>query len=166
MQFWLLVVLLGTIFATGGSARTDVQSLAILRPLSVMFLGIALSTVQAKHIQQYYVPLLCLIGAVVLILTHVMPLPIATWPSISGDSSLVAISQLIGNDVTWYQFTLSPFDGWQAFYALLVPLSIILLGIQLSQREKDLLLPFLITLAALSGLLGLIQLGKIGRAHV
>lgn len=160
MQFWLLAVLLGIIFATGGSSRTDEQSLAILRPVSVMFLGIALSTLQAKHFRPYYLPLVGLSGALALTFTHVMPLPIATWTSISGNSSLVAISQLIGNDGIWHQFTLSPFDGWQAFYALLVPLSIILLGIQLSQREKDLLLPFLITLAALSGLLGLIQLSS------
>lgn len=160
MQFWLLAVLLGFIFATGGSSRIDVQSIAILRPVTIIFCGIALITLQAKHIRQYYIPLLGLSVAVVLTLIHVVPIPIANWSSISGSSKLLSISQLSGNDIFWHQFTLSPIDGWQALCALLVPLSIILLGIQLSQREKDLLLPFLIILAVLSGLLALVQIGS------
>lgn len=159
IQFWVLSAFLGLIFLTGGSSRIDVQSLAVLRPATVMFLGFALFTLQAKHIQKYSLLLLGLAGAFLLTLTHVMPVPLATWSSLGNKMDLAGIFRLSDREGSWHQFTLSPVEGWQAIGALLVPLAIITLGIQLDKKERNLLLPILISFATLSGLLGLMQIG-------
>jgi hypothetical protein len=49
-MFWLLGAFLMLLFATGGASRIDVQSLVILRPLSVIVCVIALATVQREHL--------------------------------------------------------------------------------------------------------------------
>jgi O-antigen ligase len=48
-------------------------------------------------------------------------------------------------------------NGWHALLSLFAPLAIILLGIQLNRADLFRLLPAVIALAALSGLLGLLQ---------
>lgn len=157
LTFWVLGAFFVLLFATGGASRTDVQSLVILRPVSVFVCALALITLRREHLEQRK----CLLGAFavlfVLALLHVIPLPPALWQSLAGRDDSVEVEKLAGLSDVWRPLTLAPMNGWHALLSLFVPLAVLLLGIQLNRDDLFRLLPLLIALAGASGLLGLLQ---------
>lgn len=156
-QYWVLVVFLLILFATGGSSRTDVGSLVILHPLSVIICAWGWLTLRRE---QDNVRLFLLGGAgaiFLLTLLHLIPLPPAIWQSLVGHQSVIEVQRLSDHSNIWRPLTLAPMDGWHAFISLFVPLAILTLGIQLPRNELFSLLPIVIGLTALSGLVGLLQ---------
>jgi len=155
--FWILAFFLVAVFATGGASRTDVQSLIILRPLSVMTCALACITLRREHLANRS-GLLIGSGAIfALALIHVIPLPPQMWQSLAERQDLIDVETLAGLSGIWRPLTLSPMNGWHALLSLFVPLAVILLGIQLSRDDLFRLLTVVIVLATLSGLLGLLQ---------
>ncbi len=145
------------LFATGGASRTDVQSLLILRPLSVIVCALACMTLNRTHFSGR-AGVLWWVGVLLLLaLLHVIPLPSLIWQSLAGRQDLVDVEKLAGLSDLWRPLTLAPMNGWHALLSLIVPLAVVLLGIQLSRKDLFRLLPVVISLAALSGLLGLLQ---------
>lgn len=155
--FWVLAAFLTFLFATGGASRADVQSLVILRPVSVIVCAIALMTLRREHLEQHKWLLGSFIAIMVLALLHVVPLPPALWQSFAGRQDLVAVEKLAGLSDIWRPLTLAPANGWHAILSLFVPLAVLLLGVQLNRDDLFRLLPLLIALAGISGLLGLLQ---------
>lgn len=157
VQYWILALFLLTLFATGGSARTDVQSLVILRPISIFVCAIALMTLRREHLEgRGWV--LALAGATfLLILLHLIPLPPAMWQSLAGRQDIVDIEKFGGLPNTWRPLTLAPTSGWDSIVSLFAPLAVILLGMQLTREGLFRLLPLVVGLGTLSGLLGLLQ---------
>ncbi len=153
----MLAVFLLMLFATGGASRTDVQSLVILRPLSIIVCALACTTLRRAHFGGQ-VWLLGWTGTIFLLaLLHLIPLPPAIWQFLAGRQDLVDIEMLTGLSDVWRPLTLAPMNGWHALLSLFAPLAVILLGIQLNRDDLFRLLPLVIALAALSGLLGLLQ---------
>lgn len=155
--FWILGVFLVLLFATGGGSRTDVQSLVILRPVSVIVCALALMTLRREHLAQRRWLLGFFASIFVLALLHVVPLPPVVWQSLAGRQDLVDIEKLAGLSDTWRPLTLAPVNGWHALLSLFTPLAVFLLGVQLHREDLFRLLPLLIVLAGMSGLLGLLQ---------
>ncbi len=155
--FWILGAFLVLLFATGGASRADVQSLVILRPVSVFVCALALMTLRREHLAQRKWLLGSFAAVFALALLHVIPLPPALWQSLAGRQDLVDVEKLTGLTDVWRPLTLAPMNGWHALLSLFVPLAVILLGIQLNRDDLFRLLPFLIALAGISGLLGLLQ---------
>lgn len=91
----------------------------------------------------------CLAAALVLSLFHVIPLPVES--SVTGD-----VDKLLG-DGSWRPLTSTPNEGWNAFYALLVPLATVLAGIQLGRNDLFRILLIIMSLGMFSGLVGLLQ---------
>ena len=145
------------LFATGGASRTDVQSLVILRPLSIIACALACMTLRRAH----FAGRSFLIGwtAAIFLLAslHLIPLPPSIWQSLAGRQDLVDVEKLVGFSDIWRPLTLAPMNGWHALLSLFAPLAVILLGIQLKRDDLFRLLPLVIAIAALSGLLGLLQ---------
>lgn len=145
------------LFATGGASRVDVQSLVILRPVSVIVCALALMTLRSEHLAERKWLLGSFAGLFVLALLHVIPLPPALWQSFAGRQDLAAVEKLAGLSDIWRPLTLAPANGWHALLSLFVPLAVLLLGVQLNRDDLLRLLPLLIALAGISGLLGLLQ---------
>lgn len=141
----------------GGAARVDVQSLLVLRPLSVVMCAVALLMLKQEH----FVGRKWLFGGyaavILLCLLHLIPLPPALWQSLPGREIIVEVDKFAGLSNIWRPQTLTPMNGWNAFFALLVPLAVLLLGIQLDKDDLYRLLPLLIGLGVASGLLGVLQ---------
>lgn len=135
----------------------DVQSLVILRPVSVIVCALALITLRSEHLAERKWLLGSFAGLFVLALLHVIPLPPALWQSFAGRQDLVAVEKLAGLSDIWRPLTLAPANGWHALFSLFVPLAVLLLGFQLNRDDLFRLLPLLIALAGISGLLGLLQ---------
>jgi O-antigen ligase len=156
-QYWLLAFFLLILFATGGASRTDVQSLIILRPMSIIVCALACMTLNRGHFAGR-AWLLGWAGAIFLLaLLHLAPLPPSIWASLAGRQDLVDVEELAGLSGIWRPLTLAPMNGWHALLSLFAPLAVLLLGIQLNRDDLFRLLPLVIALAALSGLLGLLQ---------
>lgn len=155
--FWVLSAYLVLLFTTGGASRTDVQSLVILRPVSVIVCALALMTLRREHLAQRKWLLGSFAAIFVLAFLHVLPLPPAIWQSLEGRQDLVDVDKLAGLSDTWRPLTLAPMNGWHALLSLFVPLAVLLLGIQLKRDDLFRLLQLMIALAGFSGLLGLLQ---------
>jgi O-antigen ligase len=141
----------------GGSSRIDVQSLLILRPLSLIVCALACTTLRQEHFEGRRW-LLGLVGLIFLLaLLHLIPLPPIVWQSLAGRQDLIDVERLAGFAETWRPLTLTPMNGWHALLSLCVPLGVILLSVQLNRDDLFRLLPLLIALAVISGLLGLLQ---------
>ncbi len=155
--FWVLAAFLVILFVTGGASRVDVQSLVILRPVSVIVCALALITLRGEHLVERKWLLGSFTALFVLALLHVTPLPPALWQSLAGRQELVEVEKLAKFSDIWRPLTLVPMNGWHALLSLFVPLAVLLLGIQLNRDDLFRLLPLLVALVGISGLLGLLQ---------
>ena len=153
----MLALFLLLLFATGGASRVDVQSLIILRPVSIAMCALACMTLRRQHLTGRVWLIGSLATVFLLALLHVIPLPPSIWQSLPGRQDLVDIEKLVGMNEIWRPLTLAPMNGWHALLSLFTPLAIILLGIQLSRGDLFRLLPVMISLVTLSGLIGLLQ---------
>lgn len=153
----MLALFIGVLFVTGGTSRTDVQSLIILRPLSIVFCAIGSFTLRREHLSGRRWLFASLSATFLLVLLHVIPLPPAIWQTLPGTQELVDVEKSTGLKDVWRPLTFMPATGWQALLSLITPLAIILLAVQLRRDDLFRLLPLLIALAALSGLVGLLQ---------
>ncbi len=156
-QFWLLAAFLIMVFMTGGASRIDVQSLPILRPFSVLMCAIAFMSLRIQHLDGRRSLLTAFAIALGLALAHVVPLPPSIWQALPGRGELIAVDSLTGLKDQWRPLTIAPANGWHAISSLFTPLAVLLLGVQLGREDLRRLLPLIISLAAVSGLVGLLQ---------
>lgn len=157
LQFWFLAGFLIIVFMTGGASRGDVQSLAVLIPLSIIATATALFTLRITHIQDHAVLIWGALAVFGVAALYAVPLPPNIWSALPGRELIVEIQTAVGLDGAWRPISLSPTNGWQALASLFAPLAILLFGVQLDREERYNILPLLIGLGALSGILGLMQ---------
>lgn len=150
-------MLLIVVFLTGGASRIDVQSLVILRPLSVIACALALITLRKEHFTNHRTIFFGYGLIILLVLAHLVPLPHSIWSQLAGRSELVEIEKLaqIGNK--WRPLTITPMNGWHSLASLATPLAVVLFAVQLNGRDLRRLLPLLIGMILISGLFGLLQ---------
>ncbi|MGL5840146.1 MAG: O-antigen ligase family protein [Sphingorhabdus sp.] len=157
IRFWTLAVFLCLVFLTGGASRVDEQALLLLRPLSVVTCAIALLTIKREHLEGRGWLLAGFVSIVLLCILHLIPLPPSLWQSLPGRGIVAEIDKLAGLGEVWRPLTLTPMNGWHALASLATPLAVLLLGVQLDKEDLYRLLPLLIGLAAISGLIGMLQ---------
>jgi len=157
IQFWLLVVFVTLTLFMGGSSRLDVQSLSILRPISVFFCGLALLTLRLEHIQNNRLLVAGLGVILFVLLLYVLPLPHSILLEMPGQKQVAEIRMAARIDGFWGTANLVPVNGWNAIVSICAPLAVILLGIQLSKDDLFRTLPLLVGLGAISGLFGFFQ---------
>lgn len=156
-MFWGLAAFLVLVFLTGGGARADIQSLLILRPAAAIACGAALWALPRDTVREHRV-LLALAGAVLMLpLLHLVPLPPAVWRTLPGRDVMIATDAAAGLEGVWRPLSMVPGASWNAFFALLVPLAVLLLGLRVDGRERFALLPLVIVMGLISGLVGLLQ---------
>ena len=155
--FFLLVLYLVLVFLTGGGARADIQSLIILRPISVIVCGFALWTITRDQVKKYQLLFLSFAAVIALVAIQLVPLPPALWSALPGREIMVEVDKAAGLGPRWRPISMVPSATWNGFYALFVPLAVLLLGAQLSREQRFQLLPVLLAIGLLSGFLGLLQ---------
>lgn len=154
----VLCGLLVVIFLTGGSSRADMQSLVLLRPISLLALGYGLLTISQEHIRRYW-PLVTIAAAtVVLFAFHLIPLPPGLWHSLPGRETIAELDALLGLNDQWRPLTLDPQTTRNALLALATPCAVLVLGIQLGTGQHEKLLTFILGLGVLTAIWGLLQL--------
>lgn len=145
------------IFLMGGSARLEVQSLVILRPIAILVLGIALFNMQRHHIRENIILLGFAASLLVVSLFQFIPLPLPPAESVTS-VILEQVSKFTGNHGDVHPVTLTPRNTLNSIFALMVPLAVLILGCQLTKEERFLLLPVILVFCLISGILGLLQI--------
>lgn len=155
-KFWLLCMFLVLVFLTGGSARADVQSLAILRPASVLVFGISLWTLKKQNTSDnlLWMMLLSIFG---LVAVYLIPLPASLWQKLPNRDLITSVDILAQLNLHYQEMALNPNAAWNAFYALFTPAATVLLMLQLNRQQKFKILPIIISLGLASGILGVLQ---------
>ena len=144
-------------FALGGSARPDVASLEILRPLAAAALGIALLSVRRAHLRSYRAPLAIALACVALAILQLAPLPGGAASALPGRGLVAEIDAAAGLASAWRPASLWPPATQNALWALLVPLSLLLTCIQLPARDQARLLAVVLAAGGVSALVALLQ---------
>ncbi|MBA4778696.1 O-antigen ligase family protein [Blastomonas sp.] len=154
----LLVAFITLVFMTGGGARWDILSLAILRPAAIGMVGYALyrygwPTSGSVAISSGALAAIAGIGLVQLI-----PLPPQVWGSLPGRDEMRTISAIMGMEQLWRPMTLSPARTINSVASLSVPLAIILWLPKIERQNRPKVLLAIAIIATLSMIAGMLQI--------
>lgn len=157
--FWLLAAFLCIVFFTGGSTWDSEPQLMLLRPAALLIAGCAILTLRWEQVASHWVVAVLFLGAALLTVAHLVPLPYACWSGLPGRDIIVAIDQAAGLGKISRPLSMVPDGTLNALYALSIPFAVLLLAMQLNPQEHHRILVLLLALAALSGLFGVLQAG-------
>lgn len=159
-RFWLLAGYLAAVFLLGGGARGDIQSLVLLRPLAALVTGVALLTLRSEDLARHRF-LAVFAGATVLwVAVQLVPLPPALWQSLPGRGLIARIDAAAGLGDLWRPFTIDPQGTTNALAALLVPLPVLLLAVQLDGREQRALVPLVLAIGLVGVMVAVVQISS------
>ena len=161
----LTLLFIAFVFVTGGSARGDIASLLMLRPVAILALAYAIATLPREVVKDNRVLLFLAVAWLILPLVQLIPLPPALWQSLPGRELAVSVGAAAGLDEVWRPISLVPWRTLNALFALVVPLAVLLMVVSLSRRDLKPVIYLLLTLVVLSAVLGLLQvIGGTGNA--
>ena len=155
--FWVLAAFIVLVFLTGGGARADIQSLAILRPASALALGYALWGMRRADVKGWGILIAVAVAITLLVGLHLIPLPPALWHALPGRELAITIDKTAGLGSVWRPISLVPSETWNALFSLLTPAAALALMIRISPLERQHVLLVLIVLGVFGGLLGMMQ---------
>jgi O-antigen ligase len=141
----------------GGGSRSDIVSLAVLRPAAVLFSVYAMLLITPEQLRRSRAVWAFLLVFMAIALVQLIPLPPGVWGSLPKRELVVEISALLGMDEAWRPLSLDPSRTWNAFFALFVPLSAVLLFSILGSQQRRKAVPVLMLLALASAILGFFQ---------
>lgn len=157
LPFWVMTLYLLLLALTGGGARSDIQSLVILRPVSAVVLGYALWGITWDRVKPFRFLVFFAIAVVVLVVLHLIPLPPAMWMSLPGRELVVEIDRAAGLGMVWRPISMVPSQTWNALYSLVVPFAVLALMLRLTREQRFALIPVIILIGFFSGFMGLLQ---------
>ncbi len=155
--FFILVSLLAVTFLFGGASRADVQSLALLRPLSAFALVVALFIALRPAWTRQWQPVALVLSVVLLTAAHLIPMPPSMWQSLPGREAIADVFAATGQPLPWLPVSVAPLTTWNALFALMGPTAALLLALALPDRYLPLLLKIVLAIGILSALIGLLQ---------
>lgn len=163
IAFWLLAIYLAAIFCFGGSSRDDVESSAILQPLSVFMTALALVTLNKKEVLQNLSTIIACTLIVIVVCIYLIPFPHSYWNDLASHQLIEEVDRQVEIDNVWRALAINHFAGVSTFFSILVPIGVLLLSIQTQKDERFDILAILVFLGILSALIGLFQ--AIGSPH-
>lgn len=157
LPFWVMALYLLLLALTGGGARSDIQSLVILRPVSAFVLGYAVWGMTWDRVRPFRFLIFFAASVVSLVALHLVPLPPAIWMSLPGRELAVEIDRAVGLGMVWRPISMVPSQTWNALYSLIVPFAVLVLMSRLTREQRFALIPVIILIGLLSGFIGLLQ---------
>lgn len=157
VRFALLVSFMAIVFLIGGSARDDVQSLILLRPLSVIFLGLGLMLLPREALRENRTIIALAVALPLLILLHLIPMPPGLWRSLPGRELIWDIGEAAGIQQPWRPISLVPYRTWNAFWAIIAPLAAFTLALGLTTDQLRKMVYVVALIILVSGVAGLLQ---------
>lgn len=133
-RFWALVAFAVIVAFTGGGSRSDIVSLLVLRPVSVLFVLYAMLVVSRNELRPVRGPLAIVAGLMALSLLQLLPLPPGLWTGLPQREPVADLSAALGLADVYRPVSLDPNRTWNTLFALFVPLATILLTALQSPR--------------------------------
>ncbi len=154
----LAAVLIISSFLLGGSPRPEVGSLAPLRGLAALLLGLGLASLTIEQLKPFRFLFLLALASLLLIVAQLVPLPPGVANGLPGHAVIAAIDAQAALGEVWRPLTMTPEATRNALWSLLVPLAALVLAIGLSVRQHRSILALLLMIGAASGTLAVLQL--------
>ena len=151
-------MVLAALFLMGGSSRSDVQSLAILTPVTALCCGVALLTCGQEHLRDKKFWLGGFALLFLLVAFYLVPFPAELRAMSQGGDSLAAVRDKANLPNMSSALSITPTATWQSFFSLFAPFAVFLFAMQLTRDELILTLPIVIFIGAISGIIGVLQL--------
>lgn len=155
---WIPLLFLAMMFLTGGSSRSDIASLPLLRGGAVLFGFWAILRLNREDWQRIRVPLLLLVALLAWMIVQLIPLPPDMWQALPGRETIAAIDKTLGQPDLWRPLSLTPSQTLNSILAMSVPFAALFLFAQADADDQRHLLFAVVGLACASALLGVIQL--------
>ena len=157
------VVLLSSLFL-GGGTRPGFLSDAILQLIAIPALLIALWQMQERRsnsdaTQIHWAYSFCL-GLVILALIQLISMPPSIWTALPGHEVIKTNFSRLGQELAWMPISVLPNATWLSLLALLPPLAIFFITIQLGYPERRRLSLLILVMASLSVFVGLAQVAQ------
>jgi len=153
----VLLFFIGAVFVLGGSGRSDVTSLLLLRPLAVIVLAFGLLALTTEG-RRRFKPLWWLGGASAgLVLLHLLPLPPAIWSALPGREIVSGIFDATGIAKSWQPLSIDPFVGWNSLFAMVVPAAALVIMAAGGEHVSGRMGKLLCILVFVSAFLGVLQ---------
>ena len=157
-QTWVAIAFVILVFLMGGSSRSDISSLLVLRPLAFAFLAYGLVTAVRGEVIPHRTGLIGLGALVALHIAHLIPLPPAVWTQMPGRSELAENLNVAGMLIGWRPLSIVPFETWNGLFALAVPLAAFFVVCRVRALTQHMRIIYaLLGLAFFSAILGLLQ---------
>ena len=149
--FWAILFLLG------GGARADIQSLVVLRPLAALFLAYGLWGLTKQDIQSNKF-LFGFVGvSTLLVVLHLVPLPHGLWSNLPGRGLIAEADTIAEIGAIWRPLSLLPTDSWNALFAMLIPITVVVLVSRLTLEQRNLFLGLTLLVGLFTAFLGILQ---------
>jgi len=155
---WLLPATILLAMVLGGSSRSDILSLLILRPLSALLLVFAVYRYGGEAWRQSPALMVLAGGVVLLAIAHVVPLPPELWSTLPGRDVVVQTYKVAGMPLPWLPLSMSPVGAWNALFSLMLPMAALILALAAEPDDRVRALKWVMVIALISGFVGLLQI--------
>lgn len=142
----------------GGGSRPDVQSLVILRPLSVLVLVYAVATMPMALLREHRTLLILALLSLFWVIIQLIPLPYGWWTALPGRDIMASIDEAAGLGQVARPIAMVPDGAWNALWSLAAPLAVLLLALRLNSSQDRRLLLLIIGLGLFSMIIGVLQI--------
>lgn len=156
-ELWLYLLLLFVVFVFGGSSRDDYSGLILLRPICIVAFFYYLSRLKVQTIKSHAFILAFLVSILVLVLVHMIPLPKGMWSGLGGRAIVDNVLDYAQSPSALMPLTMTPSRTLNAFYALFVPMAVLLGYLNLDNRGQLAALKFIVALLILGAIVAIIQ---------
>lgn len=154
----LFGLFVATLWLWGGSSRADERFQLFVRCAAIVLAVVPLSSIRGSQIPNVRPILFFLVAFALLISVQLVPLPPAIWAALPGRADFVTDLRVVGLDQQWRPLNLMPDMGLNALAALIPAACMVILFTYLPTSGYGRICMMILVAAAISGLLGLLQL--------
>jgi len=153
----LLVIAIALLF--GGGSRSDIATHSLVRTVAIVVLAWSLIRGEWPAIRELWFPILLMALWTAMIALQLLPLPPSLWEALPAHAPFQNIFEAVGLGDVWRPLSMSPNATINAFFASLVPFSILVAVARLrGNRPLMIVIVGVLIIAALSALFGIIQI--------
>lgn len=154
---WLYLALLSIVFVFGGSSRDDFSGLVLLRPICIVAFFYYLSRLQLQTIKTHVFVLAFSSALFALVVMHMIPLPPSVWSGLGGRAIIGDVLGFAQSSDAMMPLSMTPSRTLNAFYALFVPMAVLLGYLNLDEQGQRIALRAITILLILGAIVTIIQ---------
>lgn len=155
---WIAIGFIILVFLTGGSSRSDVASLPLLRGAAVLFGFWAAAGMSRDDWARIRTPLLIIAALILWMVIQLVPLPPTVWQGLPGRETIRMVDDVLGQANLWRPISLTPSQTVNSILAMTVPLAALLVVARAAPENYPRLMLVFIATACFSALLGFVQI--------